>query len=221
MYGHGLGSVRHIAGRHIQLGRHDGCSILSRSIRGCVRKWYYAPQHDFFKISLTCFIGIPFLLSFFYKRNELGFRCGLYLSSAPLATCFAGALAYGITSGNPHGIAAWRLLFLVEGLPCLVAAVATWFLMPDSPETARFLNAEEQAAAKERSIRKAGNEVESRLGKVHWSEVKAALCDLKVGSLFDCKKTVLTSNSSPGSPRLCTSRATSPSPLSLSSSQPS
>lgn len=34
--------------------------------------------------------GVPFLLSFFYRRNELGLRCGLFLSAAPLATTFAG-----------------------------------------------------------------------------------------------------------------------------------
>ena len=34
--------------------------------------------------------GIPFLLSFFYLRHELGLRCGLFLSAAPLANCFAG-----------------------------------------------------------------------------------------------------------------------------------
>lgn len=34
--------------------------------------------------------GIPYLLSFFYLRHELGLRCGFFLSAAPLATCFAG-----------------------------------------------------------------------------------------------------------------------------------
>jgi hypothetical protein len=42
--------------------------------------------------------GVPFMLSFFYRRHELGLRCGLFLSAAPLANTFAGALAYGITS---------------------------------------------------------------------------------------------------------------------------
>lgn len=127
--------------------------------------------------------GIPFLLSFFYRRNELGFRCGLFLSAAPLATCFAGALAYGITSGDPKGISSWRLLFLVEGLPCVVAAVLTWFLMPDSPEKAKFLNAEERAVAKARSVRQTGSDGESRVGKVAWKDVGATLLDIKV-SLF-------------------------------------
>lgn len=65
--------------------------------------------------------GIPYLLSLFYLRHEIGVRIGFFLSAAPLATCFAGPLAYGITSGDDAGsIANWRLLFLVEGLPCIL-----------------------------------------------------------------------------------------------------
>ncbi|KAJ5042449.1 uncharacterized protein L3040_004997 [Drepanopeziza brunnea f. sp. 'multigermtubi'] len=124
--------------------------------------------------------GVPFLLSFFYTRNELGVRCGLYLSAAPLATCFAGALAYGITSGDSSAIASWRLLFLVEGLPGAVAAALTWFLMPDSPETASFLTREEQAVAKARSVRQVGSEAENRVGGgLQWREVGATVLDWK------------------------------------------
>ncbi|CZT51835.1 related to nicotinamide mononucleotide permease [Rhynchosporium secalis] len=123
--------------------------------------------------------GIPFLLSFFYARNELGLRCGMFLSAAPLAICFAGALAYGITSGDPKGIASWRLLFLVEGLPCVVASVATWYLMPDTPEKARFLNEEEKACAKARSLKQVGSDGESRMGKIIWKDVGATLMDIK------------------------------------------
>lgn len=53
--------------------------------------------------------GMPYLFSFFYNRRELGLRCGFFLSAAPLATTFAGALAYGITSGT-YSIASWRLV---------------------------------------------------------------------------------------------------------------
>src|SRR5208282_4565996 len=87
--------------------------------------------------------SIPFLLSFFYLRHELGTRIGFFLSMAPLASTFAGALAYGITSGHAS-IANWRLLFLVEGLPTIVMAPVTWFLLPDSPTSASFLTEEEK-----------------------------------------------------------------------------
>lgn len=36
--------------------------------------------------------GVPYLLSFFYRRHEIGFRCGIFVSMAPLATTFAGGL---------------------------------------------------------------------------------------------------------------------------------
>jgi hypothetical protein len=34
--------------------------------------------------------GLPYLLSFFYMRRELDLRCGIFLSTSPLANCFAG-----------------------------------------------------------------------------------------------------------------------------------
>ena len=125
--------------------------------------------------------GIPYLLSFFYLRHEIGVRIGFFLSAAPLATCFAGALAYGITSGDDEGrIANWRLLFLVEGLPSVLAAGATWFLLPDSPEKASFLNEEEMEVARARAVRQVGNEQGHRVGSISFKDVGAALVDPKV-----------------------------------------
>ncbi|EED22082.1 MFS transporter, putative [Talaromyces stipitatus ATCC 10500] len=120
--------------------------------------------------------GIPYLLSFFYSRRELGFRCGLFLSCAPLAATFAGALAYGITSGHPH-IANWRLLFLVEGLPTILFVPFAYFLLPDSPGEAKFLTEEERAVAKARSLRRSGEEVTTH--KIDWKDIGLTLLDPK------------------------------------------
>ena len=134
--------------------------------------------------------GIPYLLSFFYLRHELGLRIGLFLSAAPLANTFSGALAYGITSGHSH-LANWRLLFLVEGLPTIVMAPVTFFFLPDSPDKARFLNEEERLVAKARSVRQVGvGDATKRVGGVVWKDIRAALLDAKcwftaVSSLFD------------------------------------
>lgn len=120
--------------------------------------------------------GIPYLLSFFYLRHELGFRIGIFLSAAPLATTFAGALAYGITSGHSK-LANWRLLFLVEGLPTILMVPVTFFFLPDSPDKARFLNEEEKLVAKARGVRQVGDT--KRIGGVVWKDVGAALLDAK------------------------------------------
>lgn len=120
--------------------------------------------------------GIPYLLSFFYLRHELGFRSGIFLASAPLATCFAGALAYGITSGHA-AIANWRLLFLVEGLPVVLMSVVTFFFLPDSPHKARFLTEDEKRIALARGVRQAGQA--DRIGGVSLKDTLDTLMDPK------------------------------------------
>ena len=120
--------------------------------------------------------GIPYLLSFFYLRHEVGYRIGIFLAAAPLANTFAGALAYGITSGHSH-LANWRLLFLVEGLPTIVMAPVAFFFLPDTPAKARFLTEEEKVVAKARGVRQVGG-IE-RVGSVDWKDVRATLLDLK------------------------------------------
>lgn len=122
--------------------------------------------------------GVPYLLSFFYLRHEVGFRAGMFLAAAPLASTFAGALAYGITSGNAS-LASWRLLFLVEGLPTICMAPVAFFFLPDSPDQARFLNAEEKAVARARGVRQAGKAGKERIGGIDIKETLKTLADAK------------------------------------------
>ncbi|KAI4804944.1 MFS general substrate transporter, partial [Aureobasidium sp. EXF-8845] len=118
--------------------------------------------------------GVPYLLSFFYLRHEVGFRSGIFLAAAPLATCFAGALAYGITSGHA-AIASWKLLFLVEGLPTLAMVPVAYFFLPDSPQTARFLNEEEKRVAVARGVRQTGTT--ERVGSIKIKDVFRTFID--------------------------------------------
>ncbi|KAK5117361.1 hypothetical protein LTR62_005978 [Meristemomyces frigidus] len=154
-------------------------------------------------IGEAAFVGIPFYLSFFFRKHELAFRIGLFISAAPLATSFASSLAYAIVRfGNRTGIASWRLLFLVEGFPaCLVAVWAFWWI-PDSPQTTRWLNARERkiatlrmrkessptsTLAEKRSTRQTAIPRHKR--KFAWSEVLRTLKDPKTyltASIFFC-----------------------------------
>lgn len=87
----------------------------------------------------------------------------------------AGALAYGITSAKNTAIAPWRMLFLIEGLPNMALAVAVFYFLPDTPDTARFMTADEVAVAKARSILQSGKEGKARLGSVQGKEIWEAL----------------------------------------------
>jgi MFS family permease len=92
--------------------------------------------------------GVPFYMTFFYKRSELAYRVGLQISAAPLATSFASSLAWLIVKLSQNGpIAPWRAVFLVEGFPSIFTAVAAWYWIPDAPAKARYLNARERKVA--------------------------------------------------------------------------
>jgi phosphatidylinositol 3,5-bisphosphate 5-phosphatase len=97
----------------------------------------------------AAFCGVPFYLSFFFRREELAFRTGLFISAAPLATSCASSLAWLITALAPPtgGIAPWRLLFLVEGFPSVLVAWYCYRHVADSPGSAWFLTKRERMLA--------------------------------------------------------------------------
>ncbi|OTB04276.1 hypothetical protein M426DRAFT_320863 [Hypoxylon sp. CI-4A] len=159
----------------VQSGVHGWSGMMAlRFFLGVFEAWY-AP-------------GIIYFLSFFYLRYEVGFRVGIFASAAPLASTFAGALAYGITSGHSH-LANWRLLFLVEGLPTILMAGFAFFFIPDSPEHAKFLNAEEKKIVTSRAMRQVGTDAHARIGTFKISEIGHVLLDAKVwlcGIMYFC-----------------------------------
>ncbi|KAH6631577.1 major facilitator superfamily domain-containing protein [Chaetomium tenue] len=95
------------------------------------------------------FTGVPFYLSFFFKRDELAFRTAMFVSAAPLATSFAASLAWLIVKLAEYSpIAPWRLLFLIEGFPSVLVAAVAYRVIPDSPQTAPYLTTREKKVAR-------------------------------------------------------------------------
>ena len=118
-------------------------------------------------------------LTFFYTKRELALRIGYLFVSAALAGACGGLLAFAI--GHMQGIAGlngWRWIMIIEGLPTFVLGIATWFILPDDPETAYFLNDAERKMAASRLKRQTGYTVSA--AEFHWKDVLAALKDWKV-----------------------------------------
>ncbi|CAI6097213.1 unnamed protein product [Clonostachys chloroleuca] len=116
--------------------------------------------------------GAPYFLSLFYRRKELGFRVSILLGMSPLANCFASALAYGLTQIR-GSLRPWQYLFIIEGLPTVAFSVVVYFLLADSPGSAKYLTEEEQRYAVERL------QVVDRTKKsgMKWSQVFAGITD--------------------------------------------
>lgn len=124
--------------------------------------------------------GVPYYLSFFYKRSELAFRTGLFVSAAPLSISFASSLAWVILRVSANGpIAPWRALFLVEGFPSIIVAVFAWVLVPDSPSRATYLTLRERKVAKMRLDDGEQLSDSTASHKLDWREIGATLVDPK------------------------------------------
>nr|ODO00972.1 hypothetical protein L204_01697 [Cryptococcus depauperatus CBS 7855] len=86
------------------------------------------------------FPGLNFYLTGWYKRDEINKRCAFFFGGAVLAGAFGSLLGYGLSKmkgvGGKQG---WSWIFIIEGLLTLVIAVASFWMIHDWPDTAKFL----------------------------------------------------------------------------------
>ncbi|KAL6248610.1 hypothetical protein RBB50_004865 [Rhinocladiella similis] len=129
------------------------------------------------------FPAATYLLTIWYKRYEVMRRMAFFYASASLSGAFSGLLAYGIQHMDGiSGLAGWKWIFILEGLAPVALSFVVWFLLPDNPETARFLEKEE----KEFIINRLALETGSGHGRVtnndriQFKYVKAAFSEWKI-----------------------------------------
>jgi len=118
-----------------------------------------------------------YYLTFWYRTEERSIRVALILASATLAGAFGGAIAYGVGHMDQvGGLAAFRWLFILEGLPSLLSAPLVWFCLPDYPETVTWLSPKERELALER-LAVEGSKGD---GKMTWADAKSTLTDWRL-----------------------------------------
>ncbi|KIW02884.1 uncharacterized protein PV09_05934 [Verruconis gallopava] len=125
------------------------------------------------------FPGMTIYLTMFYTKRELALRVGYLFVSAAIAGACGGLLAYGI--GHMNGVAGqsgWRWIMIIEGLPCILLGVFTWFWLADEPETAYYLKPHEREMMTKRREREFG--LRTSAHEFHMKDVKAGLKDWKI-----------------------------------------
>ncbi|KAJ7738997.1 major facilitator superfamily domain-containing protein [Mycena metata] len=114
--------------------------------------------------------------TYWYLPNELSKRIGLFISAGSVAGAFGGLISFGVSSLKHPAITEWRILFLIEGIPSFVLAIAVFLFLPSRPQTSSYINEEERTLALTRLNRK--NLGEGHTG-VDWTAVKRAMLDWK------------------------------------------
>ncbi|KAK0660828.1 major facilitator superfamily domain-containing protein [Cercophora samala] len=85
--------------------------------------------------------GVNYFISCWYRRDEFALRAALFFSFAALAGSFGGLLAAAIQKMDGiGGLAGWRWIFILEGVLTIVVAIASFWMVQDFPDTAKFLS---------------------------------------------------------------------------------
>ncbi|CAE6422410.1 unnamed protein product [Rhizoctonia solani] len=119
-----------------------------------------------------CFITIT---QMWWRRREQTMRLSLWMAMNGVTMMFGSLIAFGI--GHIRGeLKPYQTIFLFIGLLTLVCSPVVYFILPDSPTTAKFLSREEKVIALER-LRANNQGTESK--NWEWSQVWEVVTDLK------------------------------------------
>ena len=91
------------------------------------------------------FPGMILYLTYWFRQREQAQAVALFMAALPVSNVI-GAPISGLILDHVHwlGIGSWRWLLVLEAIPALVFGIATWFLLPNGPEEASFLDREEK-----------------------------------------------------------------------------
>ncbi|KAG1817129.1 MFS general substrate transporter [Suillus subaureus] len=134
-------------------------------------------------VEATFFPGVVFLLSRWYKRNELGLRIAVLLCGNSVSNAFGPLIASGILGSldGTLGFSAWRWLFFVEGALTIVVAVSAIWILPDFPSTpCVWLSPDEQTLAKRRMEEEAAAIGHENKSEENFSGLAEAFMDWRV-----------------------------------------
>jgi MFS transporter, ACS family, tartrate transporter len=91
------------------------------------------------------FPGIILYLTFWFRAKDRAKVTSIFMLGLPLAYIF-GAPASGIILDHIHwmGVSSWRWMFFLEGIPAVLLGIATFYLLLDKPEDAKWLTDKEK-----------------------------------------------------------------------------
>ncbi|KAH8651050.1 major facilitator superfamily domain-containing protein [Xylariales sp. PMI_506] len=95
------------------------------------------------------FPGAVYLMSTWYTRAELSKRYAAFYAGPALANMFGGLIAAGILAklDGHDGLRAWRWLYIIESVMTVGLAIIAFFVLPNFPNTTKWLSEEEKAYA--------------------------------------------------------------------------
>lgn len=98
------------------------------------------------------FPGIILYLTYWFPAAQRAKAVALFMAAVPVSSAIGATVSSVLISSGEgvFGLSGWRFMFVVEGVPAMLLAVATWFYLTDRPDQAKWLEPEERRWLTER-----------------------------------------------------------------------
>ena len=89
--------------------------------------------------------GIIVYLSHWYRPEDRGKAIAIFFAAIPASAVIGGPLSAIFLKIHWLGLAGWRWLLILEGVPAVIIGIVTIFYLTDRPEQAKWLSDDERA----------------------------------------------------------------------------
>ena len=97
------------------------------------------------------FPGVAFYLGHWFPARYRTRAIAWFMVGIPVSSVVGGALSGALLQMDGIlGLAGWKWLFVLEGLPVAVLGIVTWFVLTEKPEDATWLTAAERQFVRDR-----------------------------------------------------------------------
>ncbi|KAF7321975.1 hypothetical protein MKEN_00720000 [Mycena kentingensis (nom. inval.)] len=121
------------------------------------------------------------ITAMWWRRREQTQRTALWYSMNGVTNIIGPILTFGLGHIHNGSFKPYQIIFLFTGLITVGFSAVVWFMLPDSPTTARFLTHDEKVLVVER-LRANNTGTETKQWK--WEQVRECVLDLKTWFWF-------------------------------------
>jgi len=124
--------------------------------------------------------GMVLYMTYWFPSSTRARFIALFLGGVPLSVVIGGPISGFLLGVGGHGLAGWQWMLILEGIPSLLCGIATLWVLPDGPDKAAWLSAEEKQSI---ATRLAADRIDdAKLGALH--SFKETLLDPRIWLLM-------------------------------------